>query len=199
MGNNMFAYCGNNAVIRFDYNGEAFETVFDVISLGASVVDVILNPTDVFAWVGLAGDIVDVAVPFVGGVGELVDVMRGIDVTRGVVAGTDDVVDAAKAVKKYTSNSTGSYEILFKSGKTYDGKGSFQRAITSATQKQNIYNDEVVSLTWKKANSTTDAYIDEYLSMKKHGGPQSRGNRRTYNIIESPGKKLFEKNLRRLN
>lgn len=66
----MFAYCGNNPVSRKDEDGESFETVFDVISLTLSIADVANNPSSVWAWAGLIGDIVDVAVPFVSGVGE---------------------------------------------------------------------------------------------------------------------------------
>ncbi len=48
-GNNMFAYCGNNPVDHKDATGAFWETVFDVLSLGASVVEVALNPTDPWA------------------------------------------------------------------------------------------------------------------------------------------------------
>ena len=66
----MFAYCGNNPVIREDRDGEAFETVWDAVSLASSVVDVIANPYDPWAWIALAGDAADVLIPFVGGIGE---------------------------------------------------------------------------------------------------------------------------------
>ena len=181
----MFAYCNNSPVIHHDASGAALDTVFDLLSLGASVIEVVANPTDVFAWAGLVGDLIDVAVPFVGGVGELVDA------TRGLVEGTDNVIDAAKAIKKYVSKSTGSYEIIFKSGNTYVGKGGFGRAIQSAVTKADKYHDEVASITWKKAASQKDAFIDEYISMCKYGGPRNRGNLSTYNQIASPGRKLY--------
>lgn len=69
-GTNMFAYCGNNPVTRVDSSGLAWETAWDVASLGFSVVQVCITPSDLNAWLGLVGDLIDVAIPFVGGVGE---------------------------------------------------------------------------------------------------------------------------------
>ena len=94
----MFAYCNNNPVSQRDSTGTTPDTVFDVISLGASVIEVISNPTDAFAWIGLIGDIIDVAVPFVGGIGETVDFARGL------IEGTDSLTDAAKAIKNSPYN-----------------------------------------------------------------------------------------------
>ena len=67
---NLYAYCDNNPVTRTDNGGAFWETVFDVVSLAFSVVDVVANPTDPRAWIGLAGDTVDL-IPFVTGVGEV--------------------------------------------------------------------------------------------------------------------------------
>ena len=66
----MFAYCDNNPVARVDIGGYFWDTVFDVVSLCFSIVDVVSNPTDVTAWIGLAGDAIDL-IPFVSGVGEI--------------------------------------------------------------------------------------------------------------------------------
>ena len=71
----MFAYCANNPVIYQDSSGHAIETVFDIISLGASIVDVAVNPWDPWAWLGLIGDAADVALLGVGGLGEAVRVL----------------------------------------------------------------------------------------------------------------------------
>ncbi len=46
LGYNSFAYCENNPVTRKDPTGEVFETDFDVVSLGASIIEVAINPTD---------------------------------------------------------------------------------------------------------------------------------------------------------
>ena len=91
----MFAYCCNNPVTREDPDGEAFDTVFDILSLGASIADVISNPRDPWAWAGLAGDVIDVAVPFVTGVGE---VTRAAKVAKETAEVVDDT--CAEVFKK---------------------------------------------------------------------------------------------------
>ena len=83
---NLYAYCDNNPVMRVDNGGEFWDTVFDVVSLCFSVVDVIKNPDDSWAWVGLAADVVSLAVPFATGGGTVVK----------AVSKADDVVDLAK-------------------------------------------------------------------------------------------------------
>ena len=90
IGHNMFAYCGNNPVNRADNGGYFWDFILDVCSLVVSVVEVIQNPTDVNAWIGLALDFVDVAVPVVGGLGEMADAFNA-------ARKTVDAVDAFKA------------------------------------------------------------------------------------------------------
>ena len=96
LGNNMFAYCGNNPVNRSDVEGNFWDTIFDVVSLVVSVVEVINNPDDPMAWIGLVGDAVDL-IPFVTGVGE---VTRGIRIANGACEAIDTAGDIAKAGKK---------------------------------------------------------------------------------------------------
>ena len=72
--------------MRIDNGGEFWDTVFDVVSLCFSVVDVIKKPDDPWAWVGLAADVVSLAVPFATGGGTVVK----------AVSKADDVVDLAK-------------------------------------------------------------------------------------------------------
>ena len=92
---NLYAYCDNNPIIRIDRGGQVWETVFDVISLGASIVDVCINPSDPWAWAGMVGDVVDL-IPFVAGVGE---VTRAINTGRKVLDAADDIHDAAKTIE----------------------------------------------------------------------------------------------------
>jgi len=54
---NLFAYCDNNPVMRVDHGGHFWGSAFDVISLGASIVEVCVNPTDIWAWAGLVGGV----------------------------------------------------------------------------------------------------------------------------------------------
>ena len=83
---NLYAYCDNNPVMRVDNGGEFWDTVFDVVSLCFSVVDVIKHPDDPWAWVGLAADVVSLAIPFATGGGTVVK----------AVSKADDIVDLAK-------------------------------------------------------------------------------------------------------
>ena len=87
---NLYAYCDNNPIIRVDRGGQVWETVFDVISLGASIVDVCINPSDPWAWAGLAGDVVDL-IPFVAGVGEVTRAIKTIDRVTDAVDTTHDI------------------------------------------------------------------------------------------------------------
>ena len=89
----MFVYCGNNPVVRSDPDGDAWETIWDLISLGLSIAGVINNPDDFWAWAGLVGDLVDVAIPFVGGLGEAT---RAVNVASDVVDAADDLYDAGR-------------------------------------------------------------------------------------------------------
>ena len=106
---NLYAYCDNNPVVRVDCGGAFWDTIFDIISLGASIVEVCVNPDDSWAWVGLAGDVVDL-IPFVTGVGEATRAVKTVDKIVDVVDTThdiaktadrvDDVVDTATSIKK---------------------------------------------------------------------------------------------------
>ena len=95
---NLYAYCDNNPVMRVDNGGEFWDTVFDVISLCASVVDVVKNPDDPWAWVGLAADVVSLAVPFATGGGLIVDVITKSDNVVDFAKSCDKVKDVAKKV-----------------------------------------------------------------------------------------------------
>ena len=191
LGNNMFAYCNNNPVVRQDSTGTAFETVFDIASLAFSVADVIANPTNPWAWAGLVGDVIDVAVPFLTGVGEAT---KAVGTTVRVVSKVDDVVDAAKTLRR-TADATddikdavGTYVVLYKNGSNYVGKGPFKRAIKSASEHlQN--RDEIASIIWAPTSSNKTAFIAEYLlqTVRKVG----KEGQDTFNKIWSPGRTLF--------
>ena len=94
-GLNLYAYCNNNPVMFADPSGYWVETVFDLFSLGVSIVEVIINPYDPLNWAGLAGDALDL-IPFVTGVGETV---RGVKVVAKGVDMADDVYDTIKIMK----------------------------------------------------------------------------------------------------
>ena len=84
--------------------------MFDIISLGTSIIEVSCNPGDVGAWIGLVGDIIDVAVPFVAGVGETV---RAVNTGRKIADTADDVNDARKVASRIHGNSLASNKINY--------------------------------------------------------------------------------------
>ena len=112
LGFNMFAYCGNNPVNRNDDGGMFWDTIFDVVSLAMSVVEVVSNPADPWAWAGLVGDAIDL-IPFVSGVGEVTRAIKTVDKITDAV---DDVHDAAKAVDN-AGDAIGTYKDLKKLNK----------------------------------------------------------------------------------
>jgi hypothetical protein len=96
-GRNWYSYCDSNPVVRIDKTGQAFETIWDIASLCFSIAEVIANPADPMNWIGAAGDLVDVLVPCLGGVGETI---RAINAATEIVEVVDDVHDAAKTANR---------------------------------------------------------------------------------------------------
>ena len=184
-----YHYCANNPIARIDESGNIWETILDIFSLGASIVEVCMNPSDPWAWAGLVGDVVDL-VPFVTGVGETA---RAIKTTTRIVDKVDDVVDAAKATYRAADaasaikKSTGVYEIIYKNGMNYVGKGGYRRAIRSAVFHADDTSD-VISIMWKAAPNAKEAFIEEYALQTIRGV----NNPSTYNKIWSPGKLLHD-------
>ena len=91
---NLYAYCDNNPVVRRDLQGYFWETLFDIVSLGTSVVEVCVNPGDPWNWAGLIGDAIDL-IPFVTGVGEAT---RAVKTANKVADKTTAVIKIQKAV-----------------------------------------------------------------------------------------------------
>ena len=82
--------------MRVDGQGNFWDLIGDLWSLGNSVLDVIENPTDPWAWASLGGDALDLAVPFFSGGGETVRVVKAVN---NVVDAVDDVADVKKGWK----------------------------------------------------------------------------------------------------
>ena len=100
------------------------ETVFDVVSLCVSVVDVINNPDDPMAWAGMVGDIADL-IPFVSGVGE---VTKALGASRKAGEVLAEMHDAKKAIESIAE--------LAEAGK--DGYKTFKTAKTKMEAVKNI-------------------------------------------------------------
>ena len=104
---NLFAYCDNNPVMRVDRGGAFWDTIFDVVSLVMSVVDVINDPSDPMAWVSLAADAICLITPGLTGGGTVVKaVAKAEDVVDVVktIDKVDDVVDAGKTIRASTKS-----------------------------------------------------------------------------------------------
>ena len=91
---NLYVYCYNNPVVRRDLQGYFWETLFDIVSLGTSVVEVCVNPGDPWNWAGLIGDAIDI-IPFVTGAGEAI---RAVKTANKVADKTTAVIKIQKAV-----------------------------------------------------------------------------------------------------
>lgn len=78
------------------------------------------------------------------------------------------------------------------------GKGTFNRAITSALEHckaidlNDFMGDEVLSITWKRAENAREAFMTEYLWQHRGSGVLSANkNAKTYNKIWSPGRRYL--------
>ena len=91
---NLYVYCYNNPVVRRDIQGYFWETLFDIVSLGTSVVEVCVNPGDPWNWAGLIGDAIDLIL-FVTGAGEAT---RAVKTANKVADKTTAVIKIQKAV-----------------------------------------------------------------------------------------------------
>lgn len=190
----MFTYCNNSPVIHRDSQGEAIETVFDLVSLGFSIAEVCVNPADPWAWAGVAGDLIDL-IPFVTGVGEAT---KAIKISANLVDGADNVYDSARTAYTLSKKadgaeawlkSTGSYEITFSDGNKYVGKGNFDRALTSARKRAKANNSKAISVSWRSSPNTQMAFIDEYARQVGNG---FRKGGKLYNKIWSPGRRMVD-------
>ncbi|HBT95360.1 MAG TPA: hypothetical protein DEB24_04370, partial [Coriobacteriia bacterium] len=95
---NLYAYCGNNPVVRMDKDGRLWDTVFDVISLGVSIAGVVANPSDPMAWAAVGADVVSLAVPGLTGGGTIVRAVSVANKVADGVGGLSKAVDKSKVV-----------------------------------------------------------------------------------------------------
>jgi YD repeat protein len=99
---NLYAYCGNDPVNRYDPTGHFWDYIFDAVFLVWSIVDVIKNPTDWKNWVALGIDVVFAVIPFVpSGAGQVIKVGNKID-NFVDVASTINKIDNLQDISKVT-------------------------------------------------------------------------------------------------
>ncbi len=171
LGYNAFAYCNNDPVNRTDADGEFFDIIFDVISIGFSIADVVQNPTDPWAWIGLAGDVIDVVVPFVSGVGETTKAV-------GAVADVADVMDDVHDVAKVADNVDDAYDAMKAADGINDTLGSVKDAskldldsacfiagtlVLTADGYQNIEDVQVGDYVWAWDEETGDIALKQVV------------------------------------
>jgi hypothetical protein len=125
-----------------DPSGCAWETIFDVLSLGASILEVAFNPADPFAWLGLAGDAVDL-IPFVTGVCETIRVLK---VGDNIAEGTDGAIDTYRRLKKANAGlDVEAHHIIekrFAKNFGYSKRGGSMLSIALSTADHRVYTNE---------------------------------------------------------
>ncbi len=147
----------NNPVLHRDSTGNTPETVWDVISLGLSVADVIANPYDPWAWAGLAGDVVDVAIPFVGGVGEAIKVAKVVNTVGDTADSIHDASKVARGIDELT-------DVSINTART-------TKNLRSSAVRQAWKNEVIlVQNTGKGTRVWTDLEIEELLTNGKVKG-----------------------------
>ena len=99
LGGNLFAYCGNSPVARRDTTGQFWDTVFDIVSLCISVKNVISNPKSGSAWLGLAADVLCLAIPGLTGGGSAVRAAKTVKNAVAVAKKADNVSDATRLAR----------------------------------------------------------------------------------------------------
>jgi hypothetical protein len=115
-----YVYGLNNPIKNTDPDGQAVETVVDVVSVGLSAADMYNDPSWGNAgWLAL--DIVGAVVPFVPAVGAV----RHAGKIGDLIGGADKVADALKTgdkAKDAAKGTSGIYEVTAQSGKKYVGQ-----------------------------------------------------------------------------
>ena len=166
----MFAYCGNNPIVRKDADGEAFETALDVISLAASAAELAANPTDLWALASFSGDLIDVLIPFVGGLGETARVAKTVIKATDAA---DDLCNASKVTK--TSKSIRSSAVK----KAW--KNEVERVTSTGVGSRNWTDSEIEELL---TNGKVRGYVGHHMKSVK-GYPELAGDPKNIQFLTS--------------
>ena len=144
LGNNLFAYCENNPVVRIDSGGQFWDYVLDICFIVWSVYDVINDPSNLKKWGALVVDFVFAVAPFVpSGVGQIIKTGNKFDNAADVASTINKIEDIQNAkkvtmigrdMKRVTSTAKliGKAENLYDVWKGYDKVSSISKPLANA-------------------------------------------------------------------
>ena len=182
-GYNWYSYCGGNPVVRVDRNGAFWETLFDIFSLATSVAEVIANPTDPMAWLGMIGDAVDL-IPFVSGVGETIEVVdTGLDILRAsdrigdAADATYDMYKASKKMDEIADSAQDAYKASKQMDELVDGAQDAQKAAKKTTnpygKKGSPEHQKIIEQEKQKLREEGYKVEDKEVQVKTQGGKKN--------------------------
>ena len=193
-GLNLYCYCGNDPVNRYDVNGNFWDYVLDAVFIVAGLYDFIKDPSwSKAGWLAL--DIGLAVLPFIpaissarhlGKVDNVIDAastLNKIDNVGDVASGfryADDVIDSGQEIGTYLLKNVDGDVI-------YVGKGSRNRMM------QNFKRFDANSFLYYPAKNADIALANEAYFMSIYGGARSMNSgTRLFNKINSPGlRRLF--------
>ncbi len=187
-GLNLYAYCNNNPVMYADPSGHWIDIVFDLFSLGVSIVEVAINPLDPWAWAGLAGDAIDL-IPFVTGVGETI---KGVKVVKKGVDLADDTIDTIKvvrAVDKSSDFAEGGLDIIKALNKTTEGFTISNRFSGTKIHKTFMKNGTTIDGTRLRVDGLDNVNLEIYELKPFNKNSLKRGVKQIIKYKETLGKK----------
>ena len=157
---NMYAYCNNNPIMYTDPTGLWIETVFDLFSLGVSIVEVVINPYDPLNWAGLVGDALDL-IPFVTGVGESVKGVKVLAKTANLADDTLTTIKMTKAVDNLADFADSSWDLVRAVDRTADGFTVSNHVLGTKIHKS-FMNQVTIKGTRLRADGINDALESIY-------------------------------------
>jgi len=176
---NLYRYCHNDPVNKTDPTGLSPQSEAIFTTAGEAIGFLLSLPADAFEDLGSGGVLV------------LANPATTIAMTAGggaIGRALDHAINGPPSLAK--SDTVGSYTNTHESGKSYHGKGPEKRMNDSARRIERKNNDPAVKKEFEPAKNDKEAFKAEARRIEKDGGVQNPSN---YNKINSPGKKLLDK------